>query len=196
MQRKLLVVTAILCFVYSLCALSDNDKIATISSELVKLIDLDEPIFLDIRAGEWTSQMENEIRTQLLGKDADIREQLPELHSPASDSESVDIDQTKAILDNFQTDAAYLYQISLDIEWNVLEHKKLFAYRVERVPTYSFTIKKILLPENRLLALNIYKYSGNAPETLSSREIRLKWFDPIIASLAIGSLIYLLWTIE
>jgi hypothetical protein len=168
----------------------------TISTELVKHIDLDEPIFLDIRAGEWTSLMENEIRTQLLAKDADIREQLPELHSPTSDSESVDIAQTKAILENYQTDTAFLYQISLDIEWRVIEHKKIFAYRIQRAPTYSFTIKKILLPENRLLALDTYKYSGNAPEALNSSEIRLKWFDPIIASLAIGSLIYLLWTIE
>ncbi len=162
-----------------------------ISSELLKGIDTSLPIYLEIRAGEFSSALQTELSMELLTMGADLREAPRSFNLGMYDSS----DEEMSFLKNSNLIIANLVQVNMDIGWQLLEHKGIFTYHSKRIPVYNFEVKTIRLPEQRLMALSTYKYTGK-PGTDRESNISIRWFDPIIASAALGSLIYLLWTTE
>ncbi|MDD4310333.1 MAG: hypothetical protein PHO32_08135, partial [Candidatus Cloacimonetes bacterium] len=74
--------------------------------------------------------------------------------------------------------------------------KNFFSYRSERQPVYSFETRQIQLPEQRLLKISAYDFvRPNSPETVASR-MQFRWFEPLVAGAAIGSMIFLLWNFD
>jgi len=57
-----------------LCALSSGPAVREASRSIVQTIDTGEPIFIEIRAGQFSSVLANEVKKQLLEKGADLRE--------------------------------------------------------------------------------------------------------------------------
>lgn len=165
---------------------------------LMPYIDASKPLIIEITAGEWTIPLQTEIRTRLLEKGADIREvdeniQIPEnLWDDQIPEQLVLLSKLSALGLN----EVNVVQIRLDVQWQIREQRKFFSYRRERLPMYNFHIKSIQLPEFRLLRIGTYTVVGQSNPIDHTRQYRLKWFEPVIATIAIGSIVYLLWTIE
>ncbi|MDZ4121015.1 MAG: hypothetical protein U1C33_01245 [Candidatus Cloacimonadaceae bacterium] len=166
-----------------------------ISLELIKSIEYSKPIILEVRAGEFTNQLEGELSQILLSLGADIREpQTRYVHTIIDPS--LDAAEDKYNLTGFGLESAHLVRISMDITWQMVEEKRFLSYRTSRVPVYSFDVKTIELPENRLKTISTYEIAGAASARNEYGSFRLRWFEPIFASAALGSLLYLLWTTE
>lgn len=172
-------------------------EIRSLAAEIAALIDTEQPILLELRAGEWSLSLEAALRRELLAKGADLREKL-ESHSPAFYSTDPNGESTgQYILQSYGLQSALLVQISMDIGWQTVEHRRFLSYRQERKPLYNFSIKQILLPEAKLLELDSLSRSlGGQTDTDASGSNKLLWFEPIVAVLGITSIIYLLWTTE
>jgi hypothetical protein len=52
------------------------------------------------------------------------------------------------------------------------------------------------LPEQRLIAIKEHNLIGKAEPEYPGSLLTLKWYEPIIASAILGSLVYMLWTIK
>lgn len=192
---KTLLISLILMLATGLCANQNAFEVQAISSELIKSIDLSQAVFLEIRAGEYSSTLENELRLQLLKLGADIREYKLRVGNGLNETSDESYDK-QYTLSSYNLSRAHLIQINMDINWQLVEKKRIFSYQSSRVPVYSFEIKTIQLPEYKLLALSNYKHIGKNKLGFESGNHHLRWFDPIIATAALGSLIYLLWTTE
>ena len=171
----------------------DIDKV---SGELVTLIQKDLPIILEVQAGDMTVALDNALKRKLLEENLDIREINREIYLK---SEAEDIDFGSAIvsiLSEHQLTSANFVRISVETQWKTKELNKLFTYHRLRYPQYIFSVQNIILPEYRLKQTGIFVANGS-PDTIgTSDDIRIKWYDPLIAVTAIGTLIYMLWNIE
>ncbi|MCB5258492.1 MAG: hypothetical protein WC179_03605 [Candidatus Cloacimonadaceae bacterium] len=164
-----------------------------ISSQIVNLIDISEPIFLDIQAGDFTSSLEYHIRHMLLEKGADIRE-LNSVYTPYYLASLPDSLQ-KTLLP-LSLSKAHLIEISMELTSTKVETKKFLSYYSERYPLYNFQIRQIELPSYKLLKVDNLSFADTKLRSSSSNITSLKWFEPLLAVTAISSIIYLLWTIE
>jgi len=169
-----------------------------VAEGLLHYIDISKPLILEISAGEWTIPLQTEIRTRLLEKGADIREvddniQIPEnLWDDQIPEQLLLLSKLSALGLNEVT----VVQLHLDVQWQIREHRKFFSYRRERLPLYNFHIKSVQLPEFRLLRIGTYTVVGQSNPIDRTHQYQLKWFEPVIATFAIGSIVYLLWTME
>jgi hypothetical protein len=84
----------------------------------------------------------------------------------------------------------------MNIKWVTKEHKSFLSYRTERKAVHSFEVKQVQLPGRQLIAIDSFDYlqPNSAESTMSAPHLR--WFEPLIATTAIASIIFLLWTIE
>ncbi|MDZ4182903.1 MAG: hypothetical protein U1B83_08510, partial [Candidatus Cloacimonadaceae bacterium] len=155
------------------------------------------PIFLDVRAGEWSSAIETNLRRILLEKGADIRESGATIHLPAlTTTEDAAPTDPGIDLSPFQLSSASLVQVQMELEWQVVEQKNFLSYRSIRQPLYVFNLKQIDLPSLRLRKITNYsirpKFTPDSEYSVSG----IKWFEPMLATAALASIIYLLWTTE
>ena len=164
-----------------------------ISSQIVNLIDLSVPIFLDIQAGDLTSELDYHIRRMLLEKGADIREWDSDnnpFYLPAL-SDSI----PKSLLP-LSLSKAHPIKVTMELGSTKVEAKSFLSYHSERYPLYSFQIKQIELPSYKLLKVDNLSFIDSKLRSSNSNIKSVKWFEPILAVTAISSIIYLLWTIE
>lgn len=174
-----------------------------VSAEIAALINTDLPIFLEVRAGEWTSALTSGIKRLLLQKGADVRERRVQDHLPAAsieDEEPIDFlledDQDLIDLAPYLLKTASLVSIDLDLQWQVVEHKSFLSYRSERKPMYVFNIKQVLLPQQKLQKVSTYTHHPISEQTPAYATTSIKWFEPMLVTAALASIIYLLWTTE
>jgi hypothetical protein len=168
-----------------------NDELAKIALDIASTIDLDQPLFLDLRCGEFTPDLSQSLSSLLLKRKADLRQSTA--HSFYTDFDP----ETESIsLDEYGLQQALLVQVQMNIKWVTKEHKSFFSYRTERNPVHSFEVKQIQLPGRQLIQIDSFEYLqyNSAESTLSAPGLR--WFEPLIATTAIASIIFLLWTIE
>lgn len=168
-----------------------------VSLELASRVDLGAPIFLEVRAGEWSSAIETNLRRILLEKGADIRESGANIPLPAlTTAEDADTPEPGIDLSPFQISSASLVQVQMELQWQVVEQKNFLSYRSIRQPLYVFNLKQIDLPTLQLRKITNYsirpKFTPDSEYSVSG----IKWFEPMLATAALASIIYLLWTTE
>jgi len=127
----------------------------------------------------------------LLEQNADIRETLTQsgYTDYGGDSEGIP-------LSDYGLESALLVQVQMNIKWQNIEHKSFFSYRSERNLINSFVVKQVQLPQQRLIAIDNYDFPQKSAQDSVLSAPRLHWFEPLIATTAIASIIFLLWTIE
>lgn len=166
----------------------------TISARIVALIDISQPVYLEVQAGDLTSTLDFKIRQLLIQKGADLRElNLQSWEAglnPAEDSLNTPVPDISAPL------TGQLVKISMELDWTTLEHRSFFSYRSERRPLYSFQIKQISLPLHRLQTIDNLSFVVPSIPSQGQSPANLRWFEPVLAITALGSLIYLLWNTE
>lgn len=192
MPNRLFLVWVLLTALSLLSAVQISQEADSIAEILSSRIQTSEPIFISINAGEWTPSLYSSFSQKLLAKGLDIRtriDQLPVTSEPGLGNAAADSLDLAA----YGISSACLIQIALNMKWEQHTGKTFFAYHNERRPVYSFEMKQIKLPEQRLIEISDYDYiRENAPETEVSR-LRLRWFEPVVATAAIASMIILLW---
>ncbi len=164
-----------------------------ISERIVELIDLSRPLVLDIQAGDLTPRLDFLIRGLLLQRGADLRESDPfsETHFYAPEADSLPKEPLPQALQNLN-----LVSVSMELGGITIENKSFLSYRSSRHPLYTFQVKQIQLPAYQLLAIEELSFTDQSSGSGSSPLAGLKWFEPVLATTALASLIYLLWTIE
>lgn len=165
-----------------------------ISRRIVELIDTSRPLLLDIQAGDLTPRLDHLIRGLLLEKGADLRESDPLAEAPAPLAGE---DSLKTLdLAPYALQSIDLVSIGLVLGGTTIENKGFLSYRCERLPLYTFQIKQIRLPGYKLLSINELSFVDREQKSGGLKLSNLKWFEPVLASTALATLIYLLWTIE
>lgn len=190
-----LIVVLILSASLARAQISEN-KIPEIAQAIADEIITGEPIILDIRAGEWSQALATQIKRQLLEKDADIREATPKSHSPAFSDPETELDFEEYDLSQLHVGKALLVLVEMELRWHTIEHKTFLSYNSQRKPAYIFNIKQISLPSQRLLQINAINWELNTKETRKSSPPSTKWYEPLLVTTALASIIYLLWTTE
>ncbi len=168
-----------------------TDEAELIAAEIADFIQTDQAIFLDLRCGEWTPALSKNLSRLLLERSMDIRD-------VRSHSLFADITENGAAisLGDYGLDRALLVQVNMNIKWHTEEQKSFFSYRTKRKTVHSFEVKQLQIPQHRLLQIDSYDYVlPDSPDDRLSAP-RLRWFEPLIATTAIASIIFLLWTIE
>lgn len=165
--------------------------------QLAGLIDIGQPLFLELRTGEWTSSLETALRSELLLRGADLRESTT-AHSSVFFLEEHEGIQASLItrLQSYGLETASLVQINMEIGWETVEHKGFLSYRRERHPVYNFTVKQISLPDARLTMIRSLVFQRSSDRSAEFLSSRLRWFEPVVASLGLASMVFLLWTTE
>ncbi len=172
-------------------------ELAKLGTAIVELIDTDTPIFLEVRAGEWSPVLTGEIERQLLQRGAEIRQVMSGDHLPASSvADSIITPERSIDLANYALKTASLVRVDMDLTWQTLEHRSFISYSSERKPVYEFTVRQIRLPEHRLQKVGStqFQFSGERSGSIASTGI--KWFEPMLVTATLASIIYLLWTTE
>lgn len=185
---------------WSVFASAKNQSLeaSQIADSLAARISVSEPIILELRTGEWTPALQTALRKALLNRGADIREIRGEFPSPApADS----MDAFPMLGDGYSVeqlglDSALLVQVDMDYGWQTIERKTFFSYTQERHQVYNFGIKQIRLPAYKLQAISVYVHERKNQGSSETKISHLKWFEPVFASLALASIIHLLWTTE
>lgn len=177
-------------FIAATClgALQISQEAATIAVALVDEIQTTEPVILQVDAGEWTSSLEQELLSRLLAKGMDVRMNAASSASPEPDSLA-----NTPNLAAYGIDRALLLKIGLNLKWEQRSSTGFFSYHSQRVPVYSFTTSQISLPGWRIVKQTSYDFYRPNNQQTDNSGLRLKWFEPLIASAAIVSLIFLLW---
>lgn len=162
--------------------------------QIAALIDTSQPLFVEVRAGDLSSQLQYRLRQLLLEKGADLRElKLDDLDLSA---EGGDAGSALPNLSSYALKTALLVDIAMELQWRTVETKSFLSYHSERVPLYSFEIKQIYLPQNRLARIDRVSVAATNNKAESQITRNLKWFEPVLATTALASIIYLLWTTE
>ena len=194
MKKYLLFVLALM--LVRLPAMQQRQQLAVVAADLAALVELEEPIFLELRTGEWTTALDAALRQELLSRGADIRESGVS-HSPVSVyTHTQDETSTAARLTALGLEQARLVQVTMDIVWLTVEHKSFLSYRQERKPVYNFTLRQISLPGGRLERIDSLSREIQSSVVGDRGSTRLRWFEPILASLALASMVFLLWNTE
>lgn len=187
MPQRLFLVWILLSVFSLLGAMQIAQEADSIAAEISSRIQTSEPLFLSVNAGEWTPFLQNSLSEKLLARGLDLR-------VPIGISPDATLDPADSLdLSSYQLSTALLVQIGLNLKWEQHTQKSFFSYHNERRPVYSFEIKQLKLPEQRLISISEYDFiRDHAPETEVSR-LRFRWFEPLVASAAIASMIILLW---
>ncbi|HOH47204.1 MAG TPA: hypothetical protein PLX59_05135 [Candidatus Cloacimonadota bacterium] len=195
-MKKFLLLAVVLLAV-SLQGMQQRQEIEGLAVQLAGLIEIGQPLFLELRAGEWTSSLEAALRSELLLRGADLRENT-DAHSSVFFLEEQEGLQASLVsrLESYGLDSASLVQVNMEIGWETVEHKGFLSYRRERHPVYNFTVKQISLPEARLTMIRSLVFQRSSDRTGELLGSRLRWFEPVVASLGLASIVYLLWTTQ
>ena len=179
-----------------LFALTSAPEVYEASQSIVDAIDLGEPIFLEIRAGQFTSVLTNEVKKQLLEKGADVREAEMNHFSPAQDSlYEESFSQAKA-LSQLGLSQARLVLVEMELDWKTVENRGFLSYSSSRIPLYLFNIKQISLPSGKLLKLGSFSHEAKSSPENQKISKGVTWFEPMLITAALASIIYLLWTTQ
>ncbi len=162
-----------------------------ISVRIVELIDTGKPVILDIQAGDLTSELGYRIRRMLLDKGADLRE----TEAGALDDIALQEAQASEIPDR-PLGEANLVRISMELGGLTIEEKGFLTYNSQRFPLYTFQIRQISLPAYSLKQIDSLSFVEKNINAKSQPLTTIKWFEPVLASTALASIIYLLWTTE
>ncbi len=167
------------------------DDLEKIAQDIADAIAVDQPLFLDLRCGEFSPALSRNLSQLLLEREADIRQSSAHSFYTEFDPESESIS-----LEEYGLQQALLVQVQMNIKWITKEHKSFLSYRTERNPVHSFEVKQVQLPGRQLIDIDSFEYvqPNSAESTLSAPQLR--WFEPLIATTAVASIIFLLWTIE
>ncbi|MCK9309209.1 MAG: hypothetical protein PHH43_00960 [Candidatus Cloacimonetes bacterium] len=196
MFKYLLSVCIFLCLSLPAWCLKTAQEAEIIAKEIGKEIQTDEPIFIDLRAGEWTDPLIQDLSIILLNRGADLRDNPQTLQNPDYSLEVADNGSEQINLKDYGIASAVLVQVNLNIKWQEKIEKSFFSYHNTRQPVYSFETKQIHLPEQRLIKISAFDFSRpDSPESEVS-SLRLRWFEPLVAAAAIGSMIFLLWNYD
>lgn len=172
-----------------------QEEIGGIATSIVEQINPVEPIILDIRAGEWSQALATEIKRQLLVRGADIRETGQ--HSPAfSDAGEDSLDIQEINLERLKLKSALLVLVELELRWQTMERKSFLSYSSQRKPLYVFNLKQIALPSRQLRQVGSVSRELKSDHPGSETVSGIKWFEPLLVTAALASIIYLLWTTE
>jgi len=186
-------------FVVDVQALNMPQKTPEIVSGLVDSLVFTNPVIVDIRCGEWTPALERDLRQKLLALGIDLRETNIGLVKDNSDTmpfETEDASSGTQILKKLNLPKADLLELSLEQTIETGEKRNFFSYARYSAPVYRFELKQIALPEQKLIALREYKLIGNPEIENPGSLLAMKWYEPIIASAILGSLILMLWTLK
>ncbi|MDD2228872.1 MAG: hypothetical protein PHY48_05640 [Candidatus Cloacimonetes bacterium] len=196
MFKYLLSVCIFLCLCLPTWSIKAAKEAEIIASEIAKEIQTDEPIFLDLRAGEWTAPLIQDLSRILLSRGADLRDNPNALQIPEYSLELADNSLGHINLPDYGITNAVLVQVNLSVKWQEKIEKSFFSYHSTRQPVYSFETKQIHLPDLRLIKISAYDFSRlDSPDSEVSN-LRLRWFEPLVAAAAIGSMIFLLWNYD
>jgi hypothetical protein len=194
MNKSLLLLLALLCFPLWGETQYAGAEPNLISERIAELISLEVPLVLDIQAGDLTGALDYRIRTLLLQKGADLREAVP--NSPLDYIINAPEAQAAEEKLPLALDRLNLVRISMELSGTTVERKSFFSYHSDRYPLYTFQVRQITLPGYKLESVDSLSFVDNnqAPD----RQIitNAKWIEPVLATTAIASLIYLLWTTE
>ena len=168
-----------------------DEELGAVAQDIADAIALDQPLFLDLRCGEFSPALSRNLSQLLLEQGADIRQSSAHSFYTEFDPESESIS-----LDEYGLQQALLVQVQLNIKWVTKEHKSFLSYRTERKAVHSFEVKQVQLPGRQLIDIDSFEYMqpDSAENTVSAPHLR--WFEPLIATTAIASIIFLLWTME
>lgn len=179
-----------------LCALSSGPAVREASRSIVQTIDTGEPIFIEIRAGQFSSVLANEVKKQLLEKGADLREAELDYSMTAQDSlEEYDFSQARA-LTQLGLKQARLILVEMELDWKTIEERGFLSYSSTRIPLYLFNIKQIALPSGQLLKLDSFSQEAETSTDNQKTAKGITWFEPMLITAALASIIYLLWTTQ
>lgn len=168
-----------------------DEELGAVAQDIADAIALDQALFLDLRCGEFSPALSRNLSQLLLERGADIRQSSAHSFYTEFDPESESIS-----LDEYGLQQALLVQVQLNIKWVTKEHKSFLSYRTERKAVHSFEVKQVQLPGRQLIDIDSFEYMqpDSAENTVSAPHLR--WFEPLIATTAIASIIFLLWTME
>lgn len=193
MYKILLPVCIFLCFSFALAAVQASHEAETIASAIASEIQTGQPVFLDIRCGDWTPSVTQHLTNSLLNKNIDVRTELSSDYTQTPDTQEL---ESSIKLSDYGLSSALLVQVNLNIKWEDVVQRKFFSYNSERRPVYSFETRQILLPAMQISKISTYDFSRpNASDSQDSR-LRFRWFEPLVASAAIASMIFLLWNFD
>ena len=197
MLQRVLVLIILLSWSLGLAAKNQSLEAAQIADSLAARISVSEPLILELRTGEWTPVLQTALRKALLARGADIREMQGEyLAEPDTLSDPAVQPGAEYPLAQLGLSSALLVQVDMDYGWQTVERKSFLSYKQERHQVYNFGVKQIRLPDYKLQAISVYVHERKEPGSSETTFSRLKWFEPVFASLALASVIYLLWTTE
>lgn len=182
-------------WIFLICSLSLNAVQAAHEAEIIALaisteIQTGQPVFLDLKCGEWTPALSQHLVSQLLARNEDVRINFSDLEGDLAESE---VGLSRIKLSDYGLSQALLVQVNLNLKWQEEVQRNFFSYRSTRKPVYSFEISQIKLPEQKIIKVSNYDYRrpSNPDEEVS--RLRMRWFEPLVAGAAIGSMIFLLW---
>jgi len=163
-----------------------------IASNIASEIQTGQPIFLDINCGEWNPVLTEKLSSKLLEAGADLRYNLSDGKGAFSFP-----DEGKAIdLSAFGVNEALLIQVNLNILWKEETKSSFFSYRTHRYPVHIFETRQIALPSQQLRKISTYSLPLPENSVSGNSYLRKRWFEPIVAGAAIGSLVFLLWNYD
>lgn len=176
-----------------------GQKTQMIVSGLLDSLKIDTPVILDIRCGEWTPALERDIRLNLLSKGIDVRESNINLLTDNSENLSRDTaeqDSGSKLLEVLKLPKAELLELTMEQTIETGEKRNFISYARFNAPVYRFELRQVSLPDQRLLALKEYKVTGKQEIENPGSLLAMKWYEPIIASAILGSLVMMLWTLK
>lgn len=178
-----------------------EQKAPEVLSALTDSLVFTKPVVIDVRCGEWTPVLERELRKYLLAKQVDVREINVMLVKDNNDWLPTAMESDfgvngKMLLDMFNLEQADVLELSLEQSIETGEKRNLISYSRYNMPVYRFVLKQIALPEQQLLALKEHQIKGIPEIENPGSLLAMKWYEPVLASAFIGSLIYMLWTLK
>ena len=179
-----------------LCALSSEPAVREAGRSIVQTVDTDEPIFIEIRAGQYSSVLANEVKKQLLAKGSDLREAEPDYFSAAQDSLNEHAFSQAGALKRLGLKQARLVLVEMELDWKTVEERGFLSYSSTRIPLYLFNIKQIALPSGQLLKLDSFSQQAKTGTDGQKAAKGIAWFEPMLITAALASIIYLLWTTQ
>jgi len=192
MPKHLILPLLIACFCSLAGARAAAEETDRISSRIAEVIAVDQPLFLSVNAGDLSSTLDFKLRRQLLLKGADLRETRQTEPDLLTEGEA----DPGLLLASYALRSATLVEVNLELKWETIERKSFLSYRSERKPYYTFEVKQISLPDYQLKQIDQLSFAVEDQRVENRSPAHLKWFEPALATTALASLIYLLWTTE
>ncbi|MFO7659855.1 MAG: hypothetical protein R6V77_02980, partial [Candidatus Cloacimonadaceae bacterium] len=185
----------------SVSTINPEEKAPEVLAVLTDSLDFYSPVILDIRCGEWTNALQRELRKILLQEQIDVRETDIMLLKDNNDWLPIAMESDfgvngKMLLQMLNLDKAYILEMDLEQSVETGEKRNFISYSRYSMPVYRFVMKQISLPEQQLLSIQEYKLNGTPEVENPGSLLAMKWYEPILASAVLGSLIYMLWTLK